>query len=292
MNENAARRGRLRLLSASLFFCLFLCGNAAAAGLRSPFEARIERAVAARPAPPDAQGSSGKARYLGGIAPHHDIALDMTVRFYERIASREARRVWLFSPDHFHKARKLAAFCDADWALAARILEADEEALGVLQTLEIAEANAGLFGAEHGITLHVPLVARYFPNASIVPMVLNRNISDMGLLVLRHAIRSIIGDADIVILSMDLSHYKPPEATAREDRRTLAALTNLESFAARAIDADARRAASLVLALFRDMGATRGEMLEHTDSSAILGERTESGTSYATVVYRANASRE
>jgi AmmeMemoRadiSam system protein B len=214
----------------------------------------------------------------------------MIVRFYERIASREVKRVWLFSPDHFHKARKPTAFCDADWALAARILEADKETCGVLQTLETAEANAGLFEAEHGITLHVPLIARYFPNASIVPMVLNRNISDVGLIVLRHVIRSLLGDADIIILSMDLSHYKPPEVMAREDKRTLAVLTNLKPFAARAVDVDARRAASLVLALLRDMGAELGEMLEHTDSSAILGERTESGTSYATIVYRANAS--
>jgi AmmeMemoRadiSam system protein B len=215
----------------------------------------------------------------------------MIIRFYERIASREVKRVWLFSPDHFHKARKPAAFCDVDWTLAARILESDKEVCGVLQTLEIAEANADLFGAEHGITLHVPLIARYFPNASIVPMVLNRNIPDMDLIVLRHAIRSLISDADIIILSMDLSHYKPPEAMAREDKRTLAVLTNLKPFAARAIDADARRAASLVLALFRDMGADRGEMLEHTDSSAILGERIESGTSYATIVYRAEKRR-
>jgi hypothetical protein len=84
----------------------------------------------------------------------------------------------------------------------------------------------------------------------------------------------------------ELSHYKPPEAMAREDKRTLAVLTDLKPFAARAVDADARRAASLVLALFRDMGAELGEMLEHTDSSVILGERTESGTSYATITYR------
>ncbi|MDR1977884.1 MAG: hypothetical protein LBQ42_04040 [Synergistaceae bacterium] len=74
---------------------------------------------------------------------------------------------------------------------------------------------------------------------------------------------------------------------AREDERTLAALTELRPFAASVIDVDARRAATLVLTLFRDMGATKGEILEHTDSSALLGKRVESETSYATVIYRA-----
>jgi hypothetical protein len=66
---------------------------------------------------------------------------------------------------------------------------------------------------------------------------------------------------------------------------------NLKSHATPDIDADARRAASLVLSLFRDMGAERGELLEHMDSSALLGERTESGTSYATIVYRVQTRR-
>ena len=255
MRNFRSKRSILGILSAFAFFGVFSCGNANA------------------------------ARYLGGVTPHHDLALAMIVRFYERIASPEARRVWLFSPDHFHKARNLAAFCAADWALSGGTLEADEEASESRKGLAIAEANARLFASEHGITLHIPLVARYFPNAKVVPMVLNRNISDVGILILRDKIRSLLRSDDVIILSMDLSHYKTPEGMASEDVKTLDVLENLRFTRADGIDADARRAASLVLRLFKDLGAARGTVLEHTDSSAILGRRVESGTSYATIVY-------
>jgi hypothetical protein len=34
------------------------------------------------------------------------------------------------------------------------------------------------------------------------------------------------------------------------------------------------------------MGAKKGELLEHEDSSSLMGQRVESGTSYATMVFR------
>jgi AmmeMemoRadiSam system protein B len=265
-----------------------------AAKLRSPFEAEVGRAIAefsstspassASPASPS--GGSGKeTRILGGITPHHNLALGMILRFYERVASPETRRVWLLSPDHFRRARKSAVICDGDWALASGTLRADREACEALASLSIAEADADIFKLEHGITLHIPLIARYFPNAEVVPMVLNPRAPDIALLVLRNKIREIMRDDDVIILSMDLSHYKTPEGMAAEDAKTLPVLETLAHNATRGLDVDAGRAAFLVLSLFKDMGATRGTVLEHTDSSALLGRRVESGTSYATMIY-------
>jgi AmmeMemoRadiSam system protein B len=218
----------------------------------------------------------------------------MVVRFYERLASvapglgQGVRRVWLFSPDHFRAVRRLAAVCSEDWILSDGTLKADGEtleALGGMSMAETAEKSKRIFAPEHGITLHIPLIARYFPGAKVVPILLNPTIPDMGLLILRNKLRELIGENDIVILSMDLSHYKTPEAMAAEDEKTLVVLKSLRFGATGRLDVDARRAAALVLMLLKDMGAGKGEILERTDSSALLGYRVESGTSYATVIY-------
>jgi AmmeMemoRadiSam system protein B len=259
-----------------------------AAELVSPFEAEIEHAVASYSTSPDLRemrGANENVRFLGGVAPHHNIALAMIVRFYERISSPEVKRVWLFSPDHFRRARRLAAVCDADWKLNMGTLRYDKDACAALDSLTLTENDAPMFRREHGITIHIPLIARYFPNARVVPVVLDRNIPDIGLIILRKKIMELIGPDDVIILSMDLSHYKTPEAMAAEDVRTLEVLREMKPLETRTLDVDASRAAALVLSLFRDMGAGIGEVLERTDSSAILGRRVESGTSYATVTY-------
>ena len=92
-------------------------------------------------------------------------------------------------------------------------------------------------------------------------------------------------ESDIIILSMDLSHYKTPEGMEKEDERALEVLTNLEPMRTDSLDIDARRAASLVLRLFKELGVNQGVLMERMDMSDILGYRVESGTSYATIVY-------
>ncbi|MDL2263980.1 AmmeMemoRadiSam system protein B [Synergistaceae bacterium OttesenSCG-928-I11] len=230
-------------------------------------------------------GAEAGTRILGGIVPHHGLAQGMIVRFYERIASDRVRRVWLLSPDHFKRAKNYAAVCDEDWQTTDRALEADIVAKSAFSGMNVVEANARLFAEEHGITIHIPLIARYFPNATVVPMVLKPDTPDIVLLMLKNYMLGAMSEDDVIILSMDLSHYKTPEAMAAEDKRTLEVLTNIEPMKTERLDIDARRAASLVLRLFRELGASSGIVLEHMDSSDILGYRVESGTSYATALF-------
>jgi AmmeMemoRadiSam system protein B len=116
-------------------------------------------------------------------------------------------------------------------------------------------------------------------------MVLKSNIPDTAILMLKNFMLREMSDGDVIILSMDLSHYKTPEGMAVEDEKTLAALSSLRFMETGSLDVDAGRAASLVLRLFKELGADRGAIMEHTDSSKILGYRVESGTSYATIIY-------
>jgi AmmeMemoRadiSam system protein B len=280
-----------RIIKAALLIILllsaFFSASNANAGLTSPFETNVARAVERmeRTRINDGTEENIGSPILGGITPHHGIALDMIVRFYERISSDKVQRVWLFSPDHFGRAKKYASTCGDEWQTECRILEADVVAKSGFIGTSLVENNSQLFAEEHGITIHIPLIARYFPNATIVPMVLKSNIPDIALLMLKNYILEAMQENDIIILSMDLSHYKRPEEMAADDQRSLEVLTKLEPLRTDRIDVDARRAASLVLHLLREMGAERGSIMEHMDSTGILGYRIESGTSYATIIY-------
>ena len=257
--------------------------------MTSPFENDVARAVEQIRADAGTYTEAGTdGVILGGITPHHGIALSMIARFYERISSGNAQkisRVWLLSPDHFKRARNYAVVCGEDWQTAGRILEADDAAKNGFDSMKVVYADTRLFAEEHGITIHIPLVAHYFPNAKVVPMVLKSDIPDIPLLMIKNYMLGELRENDIIILSMDLSHYKTPEGMASEDSRTLEVLTNLEAMKTDRIDIDAKRATSLVLRLFRELGSERGVIIEHMDTSDILGYRVESGTSYATIIY-------
>lgn len=262
--------------------------------LRSPYDGAVERAIGLRRTA--GPGGQNKPRVLGGIAPHHDVAMRMILRFYEALYAHEdtrkpVQRVFLLAPDHFRQVRRWAAVCPADWIPfgdTAHTLSADAEAIAALGGTGIVEVRSEIFEKEHGITLHIPFIARFFPDATVVPILLRPEIPDIALLSLRKRLAATMRAGDIVILSMDLSHYKSPEALQAEDDRTITALTEMRHAATPGLDVDAPRAAKLALLLFRDGGAAKGTLLERADTSAILGEPVESGTGYATILYVAN----
>jgi AmmeMemoRadiSam system protein B len=211
----------------------------------------------------------------------------MIVRFYRELSRRlDVRRVFIFAPDHYRQARRFVAICPADWQLSSGVLRSDRETVQILNGMKIVESRSDMFSKEHGITIHIPLIARFFPNATVVPIVFRGDIPDMALIQLRKKFAEFLRDGDLILLSMDLSHYKPPEEMAREDERTLKVLLDMASNATTGIDVDAPCATSFVLSLLKEQGVKKGELLEHSDSSEISGSRVESGTSYATIVYR------
>ncbi|MDR2339271.1 MAG: AmmeMemoRadiSam system protein B [Deltaproteobacteria bacterium] len=228
---------------------------------------------------------------LGGVVPHHGLAFPMIVRFYETLARGSLEggagigRVFILSPDHFRQVRNHAAICPEDWGLSERVLKADSEAITALSSLSIVEEMPGICSSEHGITIHIPMTAAYFPQARVVPLLLNARIPDPALLTIRESMKSLFSNDTLLILSMDLSHYKTPELMALEDEKTLPVLTGLRAYDTRNLDIDARRAAHLSLLLFRDEGAEEGIVTEHRDSTYFTGHRVESGTSYASVLY-------
>jgi len=71
---------------AFLFLLFFALRAEATITMTSPFEGTVARAVEQARADGEAKTGAG-GRILGGIAPHHGLALSMMVRFYERIAS-------------------------------------------------------------------------------------------------------------------------------------------------------------------------------------------------------------
>jgi len=107
----------------------------------------------------------------------------------------------------------------------------------------------------------------------------------MQLLVLRKTLAPFLRDGGLVLLSMDLSHYKSPAEAAREDVRTLPVLARMDASSLRDLDIDTPRGAALFLSLVRDLGSLRGAVLDHSDSGAIRDRPDEPCTSYATMLF-------
>lgn len=79
-----------------------------------------------------------------------------------------------------------------------------------------------LFGNEHGVVLHAPYIAEYFPDAQVIPLLFTRSVSREKLAVLESALRPIFADeGTIIIASIDFSHYLTAAEAQEKDEITL-----------------------------------------------------------------------
>ena len=270
-------------LVAGVLVGVFLFPSGAQALGCPPLPPRVHRALEG---PRDPRDSGVEGRVLGGLTPHHDLAGELMVRFYEELrrGAPHPRRILLIAPDHHRAGRGAVTFCGAPWETDRGRVPADEEGVAMLEKHGVARRDDALFPREHGITVHLPLLATFFPGVPVLPLVVRSSVSDLELLALRKVLSPLM-DSGLVILSMDLSHGKSSAQALEEDRRTLSVLSELRWKELRGLDLDCPRGGALFLALLEELGARRGVVRDHA-TAASFGEPPEApGTSYATVIF-------
>lgn len=222
---------------------------------------------------------------VGAIAPHHNVAGALIDRLYERLREQAPapERVVLIGPDHFMRARQNIVFSAADWRTPSGLLRADAEGASSLKGAALRQD--GVPRRDHGITEHIPRIRQYFGDVPVLPIVVRSPATDLQVLRVRKALEALLrGRSGVVILSMDLSHYKPRAESDAEDDRSLAAIRAFRLRELNRLDVDCPRGARLFLTLLQSLGVTRSELLERSNSSDFLtnADRT---TGHATVLF-------
>ena len=170
------------------------------------------------------------------LVAHHLLVAPRIAELFESIGDDRLRTVIILSPNHFSVGGSSALLSRGTWNTPYGPVSTDTDAID-----RLLKATAGLdlpptghirhdvrvderaFPGEHGIGSITPFVARSFPNARIVPIVLHDSLPLEGQQALAAAIVASIPDA-IVVASMDMSHNLPSYAASFHDEITLTAL--------------------------------------------------------------------
>lgn len=226
------------------------------------------------------------AATIGGVVPHHALAEEMILEFYERLRAIDPQptRVILLGPDHFNAGKTPVTLSGADWETPSGTLSADVELMRSLLNAQTAARQDELFAREHSITTHIPLIRKYLKNSTILPLMIQLRVTDIHLLALRKQLLEFLQTGGLLILSMDFSHYKTPEEADVEDAKSLASIKNFT--VKRGLDIDCPRGAALFLGIMRELGSTNLSVLRHENSGRLLGNADAPSTSYFTLIFR------
>jgi len=217
-----------------------------------------------------------------GVASHHLIAKEQIAQFYSKISSDKIETIFLLSPDHynhFFEPGILAYTSKAPWNTPYGELEADKDAISKLLSGNIVNSKSSAMGLEHGIYTEIPFIKKFFPNAKIVPLVLNSSLQYGDFLELGSELKNISQENTLLIVSSDFSHDATQDKAIENDAKSIDELKNIAQADIKNITSDCKQCLAVMQTYLADKDL-KFNTTDSLNSFDISGASPESVTSY------------
>jgi len=236
--------------------------------------------------------ASLRGRIRGAVIPHHYVGAEYVAEVFALLAPQQPKTVILLGPNHDEVGPYPVLTSEAAWATPFGTVQPDDAARAAFVAAGAAYDEHAL-SADHAVAGLIPFVAKYLPNARVVPLLIKRHPDQASADALATALAAAAGDADAVIIgSIDFSHYLTVADADKRDALTLAAMRTRDFPALAAFDnghLDSPSTATAVLRAMDAIGAGEFTVLAHENSGRILKDPYGSTTSYFTLVWSASA---
>jgi poly-gamma-glutamate synthesis protein (capsule biosynthesis protein) len=228
----------------------------------------------------------------GITVPHHLLAADLIARGFWAASGNRYDRVILLSPDHFSKSRRAFATTRRDIETVLGTIRTDQAVAGALLSEPRLFDDSDLFKQEHGVAALLPFVRHFFPDASIVPIVVSYASTRADWDAAVAALRPFLGPTTLVVQSTDYSHYLTHAVALQRDQEMLNIIAaNDVDAVARLVQPDhldSKGSQYIQMRLQAEVNKAHGAVIASRSSSeySAIGDKT---TSYVVTVYAGDA---
>jgi len=226
----------------------------------------------------------------GGIVPHHLAAATLISGFFKAAADLGEKydTVVIVAPNHVGATGDIITsfkdwqvwdnvFCDTD--IVEKIYKKRPDGY------EITE-NDDRMEEEHAVSVLIPYIKYYLPDAKVAPFLLNRRLTLETVYNFAKILSDEInasGKKVLFIGSIDFSHYLPISFAKENDKITEAAILNknyrkIQEFSNEYVDSP--QSLNTFLLYLENMGVNNIEILYNSDMSEFYGEGINETTSY------------
>jgi AmmeMemoRadiSam system protein B len=227
-------------------------------------------------------------RIRGGVVPHHLVAGYMIADFFRILSAREVERVIVIGPNHYLKGPRVAS-SRYNWQTPFGILKTDTALVDELTGSGITGVDEGAIAGEHSIAAIVPYIKYYLPDSAVVPVILHPDLTEREAENLANLLLQNTGNRDVLVASVDFSHYLTGEEAMQRDAVTLKAIGERDYSRLLKMGDEYLDSPPSLVTLMKAMdkaGAASMTVLHHSNSARILERNLEETTSYFTLIYQ------
>lgn len=219
------------------------------------------------------------------VAPHAGLVYSGPVAACAYAAARAVayRTLVLVGPSHFVPFDGVSLWSEGAWDTPFGPVAVDTTLASAIrarsnEVVEVPDAHR----REHSLEMQLPFVARLFPGAAIVPLVMGRQTRQTAF-ALGGALAAAVGDTStdaLIVASSDLSHYEDAATAAALDGVVLEHVDALDPGGLmEALEREPRHACGggpmvSVLHAARELGASTARVLRYANSGDVSGDKT------------------
>lgn len=226
-------------------------------------------------------GENAVNRNISGIIlPHHDLVKSLISQSLERLTRQQQYSyVVILGPNHFAPEKTPLATTThlSEAKVAAEIVHRLREQFPL-----ITDAQP-LIEQEHSITLHLPYLKQYLPQAEIIPLMFSPTFTPEELERLAIFLRKNTPADTLYLASIDFSHESSVLEGLDKNAETLTVLQNFDYHTLYQFgddNLDSPVAAAVFLHAMQGLGATAWETWHNTHAGIITDDPRTRGTSY------------
>jgi AmmeMemoRadiSam system protein B len=228
----------------------------------------------------------GAVDAVAGVVPHHLTAATMTAGFFRGVSGNDYDTVILVGPNHNGSGGEvIVSYRDWD-AGGGETVECDTDMLKKISGIPLRSAhlaeNDEIVEGDHAISVLVPFIHEFFPEARVAPMLVSRSLTYADTLRLAEGIESAAGKKSLLLCSIDFSHYLTAADAALRDEETLRAIKKNDCPAIHGFtNANTDSQASLIIFLkFLQARNLEPHVLAHGNSDDFIPGTVRETTSY------------
>ena len=190
-----------------------------------PFDLQIyENAFQNTPLVPENLGE-----IKGGIVPHHLLAGQISAAFFKNLQRQNPKTIYLIGPDHYHAGNGEILTTDLAWQTPYGILVPDKKIISDLQEKDVAKiVGKDIFVAEQSIASLVSFIKKSLPQTKIVPIIFSYQTPTATLEKVYEYLVENISEKDVVVASVDFSHYLTAPVANFHDELSKQVIKNLD----------------------------------------------------------------
>ncbi|MEI8229931.1 MAG: AmmeMemoRadiSam system protein B [Candidatus Peregrinibacteria bacterium] len=210
-------------------------------------------------------------RIAGGIVSHHLLVGNAFARFYQALRTQTPSTVVIIGPNHFEQGKGAILTADGRYDTPYGSVPIDGALVQSLVASRLVSLDREPFIREHSISAEVAFIARTWPKATIVPIILKMNVTQEESEKLGSLLSTILPQDALVLASVDFSHYQPEIVADFHDQTSLAAIRSFDLPRVMKLEIDSPASIATLLTYHRERGAQKILYSEHTNSASFTG---------------------